>query len=364
MLLAVLRDLFPFLAALYVLDAIAWVRAGHLLLVCQSGWCSVREPGVWLAGLLPVDVAFAVSRPGPLLAPTGVYLPDPQAQGVAVYDPDRWTLIPYEQIDRLEVEEGRLRLGISGEIRLPSRSHAESLAARLQEIREAPPGQRPARVSRLLTAAFDLDAIRERRATFRRTALQVQIPATALFLVLFAGLPAVLYLGAPPELLSPALGLALLLFFWSVVALYRAGRDLQWKGALRRLPSLSSVLFTPPAAPRAVAHLGRDLFHDFDATAVAAVLLSKADLLGWLRGELHASAWTAARGDAAWQAAWGTRRDLLRKALEKLGVTESEAFTPPARRDPEAAAWCPFCDTEYRAGFSTCRDCSLPLHFL
>lgn len=365
MLLAVLRDLFPFLAALYVLDAIAWVRAGHLLLVCRAGWgCALRGPGLRLAGLLPVDVAYAVLRPGPLLAPDGVYLPDPRAEGVALYDPDRWTLIPYEQLDRLEMEEGELRLGASGKLRLPSRSHAESLAERLRELREAPPGKRAARLESLLAAAFDVEAARRRRASFDAAALPVRILGTALFLTLFAGLPAVLSLDAPPELLPPLLGLPLALFAAVVAAFVRAGLRLRRSGTLRRMPSLSSVLLTPPAAPRAVAHLGRDLFHDFEAAAVMAVLLSRDDLLGALRGELHASAWAATRGEAGWQAAWAARRNRLRRLLEAIGIPESQALAPPRLQDPEAAAWCPFCDTEYRAGFTACSDCSLPLRIL
>lgn len=55
---------------------------------------------------------------------------------------------------------------------------------------------------------------------------------------------------------------------------------------------------------------------------------------------------------------------LLRQTLEELGMTESETLTPPVLRDPEAAAWCSFCDTEYRAGFAACSDCSLPFHSL
>jgi len=363
MLLAVLRDLFPILAALYVLDAVAWVRAGHLLLVSRAGpWFgfAVREPGIRLAGLLPVDVAFAVARHGPLLTPEGVYLPDPKAYGAAAYDPERWTLLPYDEIERLEVEEDKLLTGRGGGLRLPSRSHAESLAARLREIREAPAAQRNARITSAGEAAFDLDAIRTRLVTFQAAALPVRLLGAALFLVLFAGLPAVLYLGLPPELLKPQLYLALSLFAMTVAALVWAGSHLRGQGALRRRPALSSVLFTPPAAARAAAHLARDLFPDFDAVAVAVVLLPQERLGAWLRGELHAAAWAEAQGDAGWQAAWAARRGLLRRTLDRLGRSESEVLAPPGR-DPEAVAWCPFCDTEYRESLASCRDCALPL---
>jgi len=178
--------------------------------------------------------------------------------------------------------------------------------------------------------------------------------------VLFAGLPAVLYLGLPPELLKPQLYLALSLFVVTVAALVWAGSHLRGQGVLRRKPPLSSVLFTPPAAARAAAHLGRDLFHDFDAVAVAAVLLPRDQLTSWLRGELHAAAWAQTQGDAGWSAAWAVRRGLLRRTLDRLGKSESEVLAPPGL-DPEAVAWCPYCDTEYRESLASCRDCALPL---
>ena len=361
MLLAVLRDLFPFLAALYVLDAIAWIRAGHLLFVSRMGrWCSVRTPGIRLAGLLPVDVVFAVARHAPLLAPEGVYLPDPQAHGAAVYDPERWTLLPWDQIGRLEVEEDKLLFGAAGPLRLPSRAHAESLATRVREIRDAPATKREARITRSLAAAFDLDAASARHAIFHAAAVPVQILGFALFAVLFGAIPGVLYLGAPPALLNVQVYLALGLFVLTAVSLVWAGSHLRGQGALRRMPALSSVLFTPTAAPRAAAHLARDLFHDFDAAAVAAVLLPKRKLLEWLRGEIHATAWAATRGEPGWRAAWAARRDLLRRTLKRLDATEAEALAPP-RRDSAAVAWCPFCDTEYEENLPTCRDCALPL---
>lgn len=361
MLFAVLRDLFPFLAALYVLDAVAWVRSGHLLLASRAGgWWSVLHPGIRLAGLLPVDAAFAVSRHGPLPTPAGVFLPDPQAHGAAVYDPERWTLLPYDRIERLEVEEDKVLFGGSRELRLPSRAHAESLAARLREIRETPAGRREKRIQKELRGTFDLAAVRARRTLFQAAALPARIFGTALFLVLFAGLPAVLYREGAEALLEPFVSLALLLFVLTVLALVWAGSHLRGQGALRRRPPLSSVLFSPVAAPRSAAHLARDLFHDFDATAVAAAVLPQPRAVEWLRGELHATAWAATRADAEWQAAWSLRRDLLQRTLETLGVTEAEALVPP-RRDAEALAWCPFCDTEYREDLATCRDCALPL---
>lgn len=98
MLLAVFREIFPFLAALYVLDGLAWVGALDLLFVRWIwGWSAVEGRGVRLAGILPLDFAFLV--PGPAAEPS-VRRPD-------VYDPERWKRVPPSSLD---AEAARARL--------------------------------------------------------------------------------------------------------------------------------------------------------------------------------------------------------------------------------------------------------------
>lgn len=98
MLLAVFREIFPFLAALYVLDGLAWVGALDLLFVRWiSGWSAVEGRGVRLAGVLPLDLAFLV--PGPAA--------ERSIRKADVFDPERWKPVPPESLD---TEAARARL--------------------------------------------------------------------------------------------------------------------------------------------------------------------------------------------------------------------------------------------------------------
>ena len=98
MLLAVFREIFPFLAALYVLDGLAWVGALDLLFVRWIwGWSAVEGRGVRMAGILPLDLAFLV--PGPAA--------EPSVHRADVYDPERWKHVPPESLD---TEAARARL--------------------------------------------------------------------------------------------------------------------------------------------------------------------------------------------------------------------------------------------------------------
>src|SRR5215218_9208909 len=165
--LAVFREIFPFLAVLYALDSFAWVGALDLLFARRLwGWSAVEGRGVRLAGILPLDLAFSAA--GPVAIPTrdGILLPEPTVRGAHAYDPERWTRLPWERISP-EVEESTLRLGGPHRVRLPSRSHAEAFRDLLEEVRGLAPDAREKRLAKHAGQTLDLDAAQARLETFR-----------------------------------------------------------------------------------------------------------------------------------------------------------------------------------------------------
>lgn len=286
MLYAVLRELWPVLAVLYLVDGVAWVRARHVLFAGRlARGFTVKEPGLRLAGLLPGETSFSALRP-----------PDLQ-------DPESWT----------------------------------------------PSG-----------LSFDVVALGERRALWQRETRWLRPASLAFFFLVFAAMPAVLYLVPPPSpWLAPLLAVTGVVY-GTVLGLAtlaaRAGAALRRRGISPPSGFLVSMIFSPPAAARAASSLARDLFQDFDPLAVAAVLLPRDELLRRVRAELHGAA--CAPEDL--QGFWIARSAALRGMLDVLKIPR-EALAPPPKRDPEAESWCPVCDVEYRAGFAVCDDCSLPL---
>lgn len=348
MLLAVFRDIFPFLAVLYVLDGLAWVGALDLLFVHRLwGWSAVGGRGVRLAGILPLDLVFSAA--GRVAVPTdeGILLPEPAVRGADVYDPERWTLLPWERISP-EAEESTLRLGGPHRARFPSKDHAEAF----RDLLGLAPEEREKRL-------LDLDAAQARLDAFREETQLLRILTWGLSVLTFLLLPAVLYLHPRPDLLlAPLLAGILGLYLAVVGAAAFAGRCLRREGLLRRAAPLSTLLLSPVSAARAVPALGRHLFAGFDPLAVAALLLPRDAFLARARAELHGAAFAAERGGESWRRYWSGRRRALLRLLEEMGIGEIEA---PARRDPEAQSWCPFCGTEYRAAKGACEDCGMPL---
>jgi hypothetical protein len=370
MLLDVLRELFPVLAILYLLEGVAWVGARSFLFVRWPwGWRVAEGRGIRPAGFLPFD--FAVSAAGPVVIATAdaLLLPDPEARGGGLYDPERWVRLGYDQASA-GIEEGTVRLGGRHKIRFPSRAHAEDFAELLAEIRRLSPEARAKRLAKHRARAFDLQAAEKRLDWLRERTELLRILGWGLFVFLLLLLPAVLYLHPRPDLLLVPLLLGILLLYGAVLAATaQAGRTLHRQGALRRPASLLPIVFSPVAATRAVAILARDLFPGFDPLLLSALLLKKESFLERARAELHGAAFAVERaveravesGDEGWKRHWEERRKAVLRLLERFEIAEAQALAPPARQDPAAEAWCPVCGTEYRSAGGACDDCGLPL---
>lgn len=362
MLLLVLREIFPFLAALYLLDGLAWIGAMNLLFVHRVwGWRAVEGKGVRLAGVLPFDLSFPVAGPVAIPLAGGLCLPDPAARGAAVYDPERWTLVPYEQIEP-EVEEGTLRLGGPHRVRFPSRAHAEGFAELLAELGPLAPEERERRLGRWRAQAFHLDAAQARLDTFREETQLLRVLGWGLFVMGLLLLPAVLYLHPVLErLLAPLMWGIAFLYAAALGAAVHAGARLRGQRVLRRSASILPLVLSPVSAIRAVPAVGRDLFEGFDPLAVAALLLHRETFFSRARGELHGAAFAASRGDEGWRRHWRARRRSVLALLDRFEIGGAEALAAPARRDAAARSWCPVCGIESREEQGTCGDCGLPL---
>lgn len=360
MLLLVLREIFPFLAALYLLDGLAWVGALNLLFVHRVwGWSAVEGRGVRLAGILPFDLSFPVAGPVALPLADGVYVPDPAARGAAVYDPERWTRIDYAA--PAELEEGTLRLG-AHRVRFPSRAHAEGFAELLAELRDLPPEGRERRLARQRTRSFHLDAAQARLDTFREETQLLRVVGWGLFVLAFLLLPAVLYLHPAPErLLAPLVWGIAFLYLAALGTAVHAGSRLRAGQVLRRSASILPLVLSPVSSVHAVAAVGRDLLEGFDPLAAAALLLHREKFLSRARGELHGAAFAASQGGESWRRHWAARRRSLLALLDRFEIGEAEALAAPPRRDASARSWCPVCGIESREEEGTCGECGLPL---
>jgi len=92
-------------------------------------------------------------------------------------------------------------------------------------------------------------------------------------------------------------------------------------------------------------------------------LMPATEFRAFARGQVHRLR-RDAQGSAS-ELAWATARErALARAFSALGTSLEEVTAPPERADASGASYCPLCGSEYRAGFTLCSECGVPLEAL
>jgi len=363
---SLLREVLPLLAALYLVDCLTIVRRGHCLFSSCFGQDPRVRPGrLALAGLLPLDQAFALSRRGVMATGDRLYLPPEQATGAAPYRQASWTEVPYEETAGLSVAGRTIRFAGGRRLRLATAAEARDVAALVRELLALPPGEREGAAAAWSARALDPAPMSARLSAFEAAASPVAALGLALFCNLFLALPPLIYLGVPPPWLTGTL-LAAAALLWAGTAAASAwvAQRLRRDGLIAGEGALLAIFLSLPSAVRAALHLGHDLLHGFDFLAAAAVLLPRQAFLPLLRAELHGAACAASGGEgdsAAWKRLWAERRRRLDGLLGHLELAADQVLAPPPRRTAAASGYCPFCDSELLPGPALCARCGTPL---
>lgn len=360
---ALLRELLPLLAALYLVDCVTVVRRGVCLLSsCFGLEPRIRQGGLAVAGLLPLDQAFAVSRRGLMATGEQLYLPPKQSTGAIPYREEAWTALSYEEARGLAVAGKAIRFRGGRRLRLATAAEARDVAALVRELLPLPPDERERAAGDWFGRALDPAPLAARLTAFEAAASPVAALGLALFCTLFLALPPLVYLGIPPPWLTGTL-LAAAAVLWAGTAAASAwvARRLRRQGLIAGDGALLAICLSLPSAVRAALHLGHDLLHGSDFLAAAAILLPRQAVLPLLRAELHGAACAAVGGGSAgWRRSWNQRHRQLAVLLRHLELSEREVLAPPPRRTPAAAGYCPFCNSELPPGPALCARCGTP----
>lgn len=303
-----LRELLPLLAALYLVDCLTVVRRGtRLFSSCFGLDLRLRGSGLALAGVLPLDQVFAVSRRRPVATGERLYLPPPQARGAAPYREQAWTPMAWEEIRGLAAAGREIRFAGGRRLRLATAAEARDVAAMAVELLALPPGERAAAAGERAARALDPAALIARRAAFDAAVDPVTALGWALFCAIFLALPPLVYFGMPPaSLIDPLLAAVAALWAGTAAASAWVARRLRRQGLIGGEGALLAICLSLPSAVRASLHLGHDL-------------------------------------------------------LRHLELTAEEVMAPPPRRTPAAAGYCPFCDSDFPPGPALCAKCGTPL---
>jgi len=351
---ALVEDVLPYLVVFFLLDSLVLVRASEWALLAPWRGFQVERSGLHLAALLPFAEAAGLFVPPLLLSPDGVVL----LEGSPA--PTEASLVRFDALGKVAADGPAVRIG-GRRVATPGPPAARRLADTVRALADAPPQERPARLKEALGGKAELEGARERRAVVLRLRRPVRWLGLAQLAATFGLLPAsVAVEWAPgPEFVLP---LVLVLHLGIVAAAWRMLRACGLRaGAIAT--ALGPMLLFPPAAIHASGHLSRDLFLDRDPLAAAAAILD-GEAFRALAGRLvHRLEVVRGLGDDA-AAAADAQMSAWRAVLKAAGTSLEQVLAAPSSLDPAAALYCPLCASEYRAGFSTCSDCGVPLRGL
>jgi len=358
----ILTVLWPYLAALYVLDCLMVVRGGHLLFsgTTFSGF-RARGAGVRFAGLFPWDWSILSVREPLIFSETGLYVRAfPFPDDHRPLGPDDLEFIPYEVISNVS-RDGR-KVIIDGKVihTAPTGVVAGHLAGKIRTILNTPVGDRRTVVGAVMTAASDLQAIRDAVEGIKRFTSFLLFASTLLFILVFVSIPVSLLIRIPLPWLWGEMVLIGVVYFLIVALWWKAHGILLPGESGDRLEELMIFVFFPVSTMHAFGKLTRRLLAPFDNVALN-VALDPEGAAEVLKRE-YIRVWAAAAGSGGGEAletVWEARTGILEKLAREAGVDLTSTRIQPEASGGEMV--CPLCVATYREGITECVDCRVPL---
>lgn len=272
--------IFLVLVGLYLLESVAWIRAGVVPFAFVLR--RFRDPLVYpaligndhgvlmLAGIGPGDALFT-AHPLPLsMGDAGVcgFVAATPLQRQRVTQTE--TFAEWDAVKSIRQRQCSLLIDGTVLCRTSTARHADVLRRGLQRISNLESEKRPAAIDRLRGQAFAVDGVSERLALWRQSTRRLTIASTLLFVWIFpVGLARYLDVLPIPQtypVLIAYLGVGLTLWWWSVLEAYLSHRTLYRDPiALRdskasRFKLCVMSLLSPVVPLRARAYLARELF--------------------------------------------------------------------------------------------------------
>jgi hypothetical protein len=338
-----LGELYLVFLVLYLLECLAWVPRRSVGFYTWAGrWrarAAFRPNSGW-------SISVVLGKPWPPLAPPWFAEPLPFAldpTGVTLVETDQrhvsWDALGATRAHGHRIEAGALSIGTG------SRTTAAALAAMLEDVRTAPAKKREMELRKFLDRRYDVELPKIRQQQFAKTVRVVRVFSTALWLSLFGGLGIALLSRNMAHLLLVAV-LSLVLWPANSVAFALCLRKLGWLPTGDR-PDRSKrwvAFLSPISSVRAIDMVAREAWADLDPLAVAAALLSPADLSTFARPLLVATEPRPEDALAWWRA---ENRQRIERVLAQRTIQVRDLLTEPPRESDRVQSYCPACLAQF-----------------
>jgi len=357
----------------YVTDCSIWLTRDTVVFLSSLGraWrptvphalLSRKEKGLILSFRLPPLAPVYLCRPlGINISPQGFCLAAPSAVSE---DASTTPLHPmkFTELCSVTAEDRTIHVNRRPYLHCQTPYHATHLARLLTELAPLSEDKRAASLAQVLTRALDSGRIRADVEALGGDILPLRILCNALFLYLFAALPAFLTQYGPGTIYLRVIVTVIMLVGTIAVEFFRIHKRHWPTEGQERLAALLHFILYPPSAIRASDLLSNRLLSLAHPLAAAYILCRPETFQLFARRLLrrlyYAPPSPTPEPQAASIIAWSSalERDSVPAFLRAHRMDESELLQPPPRPDDQTLSYCPRCETCYAVYDGTCADC-------
>ena len=359
-----LEVLFPCIVILYLIDCIAYVRKGHLLLVANFGKSfKLKRPGIHLNGILPIARAIVLNNIKIYFTKIGIYiLEDDNLSNNLISEVNYYDCLEYKDITEVSTDGKDVNINGKKRIKTQSAIIAGQLGKIIESLKLSDPSERGTKIKGFLEKTMNLEEVRLINTSHQKILFWLEMLCILLFVFCFIELPILLYFNLFPFFNIYILLAYIAILYVLVIVLSIFAERRIYQRRRRGSFALLSLLLSPVSAIKALSSFTRDIFAEFDYLAVAAELLPQSGFKVLMGTELaRISNLRDLAHNSDLEEYWQIKEECLHDLLAEVGVPLEEILAAPQKRDVSAETYCPVCNAEYRPGFTRCGDCGVPL---
>jgi hypothetical protein len=363
--LQLLKVIFPYLIALYLLDCISYLNKHQFIIGTIIGKrFSLKKKGVHFLGLLPSSQIYLAQNLPIVFAIEGMYYVSYDTlNDIGIYRERDFSFLPYKEISQIEIDEKSLKYKDKIIIKGPSNLYIRNLRKFLHLLNSIKPNDRNLKISNYLSKLYNISEVVKIKKDSAPHLLKLYITTFILFSLVFVLIPFTIYSNLYLYLnLYVLVVYVLIIYLFILYSVAKLNKKLFQPNKGIRTLSFFSLIFSPINTIHASIYITKNLYHSFDLITLAAVFLKGNSFKKIARREyLSIKKLQTKKNDKSWHDYWEKKEGYLLEVIKTASFTLKEIMAPPDKQDGNAEKYCPICLTEYTSGPTHCVDCETGL---
>jgi hypothetical protein len=358
----IIRILFPYVVAIYLLDCIANIKTHHQVFFSFIGnkfW--LKQSGFLLLGIFPISEVYYSLKTSAIFARNGFYI---NIDNIS----DEFSLpnldyVAYQDINKIERDRNVIIINAKIYIQYLSEMQADKIYNFLYKMLSLDEDLRIAEVQKLRSKLTDIREVSRIRNDNLQHSSYLIILSLFFFIYTFVVLPLITFTDLQRFISPLVVGIPMASFYICIVILAFISLN-NILGINKRKARISAflIILSPITCFHITKELLKNTLSEFDYLALAAVLLPNKEFEFLVRRELLIKE-KAENGflGPIYQEYWEERGNKINRILNQKSIVITELFKTPPKRDIKACQYCPLCLSEYTDIAKQCTTCNIPL---